>query len=126
MLHVPSVCTRCCVLLGFVEKSLKAVKLFSKQLLTFLFFRDRRSVARNNVGSFAQLFQHCWVRSRALRMVSKVVCVVSFPRYTASSNMIGSCCFHLHNTANTDATNPNIVFCVFWHVALLTRFQKLQ
>ena len=113
MLEVTSVCTRCCVLLGFVEQSLKAVKLLSKQLLTFLFFRDRRSVARNNFGSFAQLFQHCWRRLRTLHMVSKVLCVVSLPPCTASPNIVGTCCFRLHHTANTDATNPNIVSCVF-------------
>ena len=41
----------CCVLLGVVAQSLKPVKLFSQQLRTFLFFRDRRSIA-----------QQCWIR----------------------------------------------------------------
>ena len=50
MLHVASVCTPCCMLLYVVAQSLKPVKLFSQQLPTFLWFRDRRSV-RNNVGS---------------------------------------------------------------------------
>ena len=40
----------CWMLLRVVAQSLKPVKLFSQQLLTFLFFRDRRSVA-HNVGS---------------------------------------------------------------------------
>ena len=39
------------MLLRVVEQSLKPVKLFSQQLPTFLFFRDRRSVA-----------QQCWIR----------------------------------------------------------------
>ena len=41
----------CCMLLRVVGQSLKPVKLFSQQLLTFLLFLDRRSVA-----------QQCWIR----------------------------------------------------------------
>ena len=41
----------CCVLLGVVAHSLKPVKLLSRQLRTFLLFRDRRSIA-----------QQCWIR----------------------------------------------------------------
>ena len=58
---------------------------------------------------FAQLFQHCWGRARALRMVYKDLWVVSFPRCTAGPNIVGSCCIRLHTTANTHATTPNIV-----------------
>ena len=39
-----------CMLLRVVAQSLKPVKIFSQQLLTFLLFRDRRSVA-----------QQCWI-----------------------------------------------------------------
>ena len=48
MLRVTSVCTP---LLRVVAQSLKPAKHFSQQLLTFLLFRDRRSVA-----------QQCWIR----------------------------------------------------------------
>ena len=41
----------CWMLLRVVGQSLKPVKLFSQQLLTFLLFLDRRSVA-----------QQCWIR----------------------------------------------------------------
>ena len=41
----------CWMLLRVVAQSLKPVKLFSQQLPTFLWFRDRRSVA-----------QQCWIR----------------------------------------------------------------
>ena len=34
---------------------------------------------------------------------------LSFPRCTAYTNIVGSCRFRLHTTANTDATTPNIV-----------------
>ena len=44
---------------------------------------------------FALLVQHCWD--------------VSFPRYTAGPNLVGSCCIPLHTTANMDAITPNIV-----------------
>ena len=51
MLDVAFVCTPCCMLLHVVTQSLKLVKLFSQRLPTFLFFRYRRSVKCNNVGS---------------------------------------------------------------------------
>ena len=44
----------CCVLLGVVAQRLKLVKLLSKQLPTFLLFRDRRSVTLQ-----------CWIRSHS-------------------------------------------------------------
>ena len=50
VLHVASVFTRCCVLLGVVARSLKLVKLLSQKLPTFFLFRDHRSVA-----------QQCWI-----------------------------------------------------------------
>ena len=48
-LHTLPAC--CLMLLHVVAQSLKSVKLFSQQLPTFLWFRDRRSVA-----------QQCWIR----------------------------------------------------------------
>ena len=52
MLHVATFANPvACCRLGVVAQSLKPVKLFSQQLPTFLFFRDRRSVA-----------QQCWIR----------------------------------------------------------------
>ena len=79
-----------------------------QQLPIFLLFRDRRRVA-----------QQCWIRLHCssnivgathahIHMISKVVWDVSFPRYTACPNLVGSCCIHLHTTANTHATTPNI------------------
>ena len=49
-------------------------------------------------------FQHCWGRARTSQMVYKVLWVVSFPWCT-----VGSFCIHLHTSAKTDATTPNIV-----------------
>ena len=52
MLHPFAHPVACCwMLLRVIAQSLKAVKLFSQQLPTFLLFRDRRSVA-----------QQCWIR----------------------------------------------------------------
>ena len=42
------------------------------------------------------LFQHCWSHAHVLHIVCKVLWVVSFPRCTASPNIDGSCCSHLH------------------------------
>ena len=110
MLHVASVCTPCCMLLDVVAQSLKPVKLFSQQLPTFLWFRDRRSVA-----------QQCWIR---LHSSSNIVGATHahyawftktyglYPSHDALSaglNIVGSCCILLHTTANTHATTPNIV-----------------
>ena len=54
----------CWMLLRVVEQRLKPVKLFSQQLPTFLYFRDRRSVASATMlDPFSQLFQHCWPRT---------------------------------------------------------------
>ena len=58
---------------------------------------------------FSQLFQHCWGHARSLRMVYKDLWVVSFPRWTAGLNIVGSCCIRLHTTANSHATTVNIV-----------------
>ena len=62
-----------------------------------------------SLDRFAQLFQHCWGHARLLRMVYKDLWVVSFPRCTASLNIVGSCCISLHTTANTHARTPKIV-----------------
>ena len=72
------------------------VKVLSQQLPTFLLFRDRRSVAQQCWIRLPQLFQHCWSYAQVLHIVCKVLWVVSFPRCTASPNIDGSCCSHLH------------------------------
>ena len=83
-------------LLRVVAQSLKPVKVLSQQLPTFLLFRDRRSVAQQCWIRLPQLFQHCWSHAHVLVIVCKVLWVVSFPRCTASPNIDGSCCSHLH------------------------------
>ena len=75
--------------------------------------------------SLAHDCQHCWMlhiasfcktlsniflsQARALHMVSKVLRVVSFLRYTAGPIIIGSCYIRLHISANTVVTTTNIV-----------------
>ena len=100
MLHVAFVCTPCCMLLDVVACC--CAKFETSQ--TF-------QPATPNISfvPFAQLFQHCWGNARSLRMLYKDLWVVSFPRYTAGPNIVGSCCIRLHTTANTHATTPNIV-----------------
>ena len=56
---------------------------------------------------FAQLSQHFWCHVRALHMVSKVLWLLSLPRWTVAPNIVGNCCIRLHTTANTNATTPN-------------------
>ena len=58
---------------------------------------------------FAQLFQHCCGHARKLRMVFKVLWVVSFLRSTAGPNIVGSFTVRFHTTADADAATPNIV-----------------
>ena len=82
MLDVGSVCARCCMLLrvvvsSYITQSLKPVKLLSQRLIA--------KAQPNNVGSVAQIFEHCWHHARALQVVQKVFWVVSFPRCAAVS-----------------------------------------
>ena len=127
--------TCCCMSLGVVAQSLKPVKLSNQQLPTSLSFRDQRGVAQqccirlhrsSNISLPGRRLKgkgkgvlgaretrgpgrHCWGHAGALHTVSKVFWVVSFPRYTAGLNIVGSCRIRLHTTANTDATTPSIV-----------------
>ena len=75
--------------------------------ISFVLWSRKRSATM--LDPFAQLFQHCWGRTRSLRMVYKDLWVVSFPRCTTGPNIVESCCIRLHTTANTHATTPNIV-----------------
>ena len=110
MLHVVG-------LLRVVAKSLKPVKHFSQQLPTFLLFCDRR------IGSVAR-----WGHARSLRMVYQDLWVESFPRCTAGSNIVGSCCICLHTPANTHATRTtsNIVGATMLGVASQQCCVRLQ
>ena len=92
MLHVLSVCTFCCMLLGVVVQSLKLVKLFEPTTpnISFVLWSLKRSTTM--LDPFAQLLQHCWCHACTLHMISKVLWVVSFPQCAAGSNIVGS--FH--------------------------------
>ena len=59
-LHVASVCTPYCMLLGVLAQSLKLVKRS--------FVQPKRGATMLDL--FAQLFQHCWGYARTLHMVS--------------------------------------------------------
>ena len=69
----------CYVWLGVVAQSLKPIKLLSQQLPTFLWFRDRRSVA-----------QQCWIR---LHSSSNIV-GAAYAHYTWSPKSYGLCPSH--------------------------------
>ena len=94
----------CWMLLRVVGQSLKPVKLFSQQLLTFLLFLDRRSVA-----------QQCWIR---LHSSSNIVgaahahyawfiktCDGLYPSHDALQvpTLLEFCCICLHTTYNMHA-----------------------
>ena len=98
-----------CMLLGVVAQSLKPVKLSQPTTpnISFVPWPPKRSAIM--LDPFAQLFQPCWGHARAVHMICKGLWVVSFPRCTAGSKIVGSCCIRLHSTANTHATTPNIV-----------------
>ena len=69
-----------------------------KQLPTFLFFRDRRSVA-----------QPCWIHLHSSSNIvgtththlTRITKIVSFPWCTAGLNIVGSCCIRLHTRLPT-------------------------
>ena len=110
MLRVASVWIPCCMLLyvvelllGVVARSLKQVKRLSKQHPTF-FCSVNAKACRSNVGPLCTALPTLLGPTRALNMVSKVLCVVSFPGCTAGPNIVVSSCIRLHTTANTEAT----------------------
>ena len=123
MLHATSVCTPCCMLLDVVAcccAKFETGQTFQPTTpnISFVPWSPKRSTTM--LDPFAQLFQRCWDRARSLRIVYKDLWVLSFPRCTASPNIVGSCCIRLHTTANMHATTPNIVAtcCVRLHAAL--------
>ena len=99
----------CWMSLRVVAQSLKPVKLFSQQFLTFLLFRDRRGAARQ-----------CWI---CLHSSSNIVGATQahytwfkksyglYPSHDAPQvpNILRSFCIRLHNSTKTDATTPDIV-----------------
>ena len=87
------VCTWCCVL--FVAQSSKSVKLLSEELPNSLLLHDRQSIVQqsqiclhtssNVVGAMPV---HCTWSPSSLRSLM-VLWVVSFPRCSASLNIVG-------------------------------------
>ena len=75
--------------------------------ISFVPWSQKRSAT--TFDPFAQLFQHCSGHARVLRMVCKVLWVVSVPRCNAGPSIVRSCCTRLQTTANTDATTPSII-----------------
>ena len=75
--------------------------------ISFVPWSQKRSAT--TLDPFAQLFQHCSGHARVLRMVCKVLWVVSVPRCNAGPSIVRSCYTRLQTTANTDATTPNII-----------------
>ena len=93
MLHVASVCTPCCMLLDVFVcccAKFETSQTFqpTNPNISFVPWSLKRSAAM--LYPFAQLVQHCWGRARSLRMVYKDLRVVSFPRCTAGSNIVGA------------------------------------
>ena len=59
-------------------------------------------------------------------MVFKVLWVVSFPRCTAGTNIVGSCYIRVHSTANTDVTTSNIVDPVRLNIVLADNTNRVK
>ena len=120
----PVVC--CLMLLSVVAQSLKLVKLLSQQLPKFLMFRGRQSVAQqcwiplysspNIVG--ATRITHC-LQIKSLR-------VISFPRCTAGTNIVGSCCVRLHVALMCQHACPSGTHKVRWRRRERKRPQKVN
>ena len=74
MLHVPSVCTPCCMLLDIVASccaKFETAQTFQPTTpnISFVPWSPKRSATM--LDPFAQLFQRCWGHARSLRMVYK-------------------------------------------------------
>ena len=78
-LHVVSICTPCCMLLGVVVQN-KQVRRLSQQLPTFLLLRDRQILA-----------QQCWIR---LHSSSNSVGATHMHHHTWSPKSYGLCPSH--------------------------------
>ena len=61
--------------------------------ISFVLCSPKRSVTM--FDPFVQLFQQFWGHPRALHVVSKVLCVVSFLQYKYTAGLSGSCCIRL-------------------------------
>ena len=112
MLHVASVCTPCCMLLDVVtccSAKFEAGQTFQPTTPNISFVTRSPKHSSTMLDPFAQLFQHCWGHARSLHIDYKDLWVVFFPLCTAGPKLVGSCCIHLHTTANKHATTPNIV-----------------
>ena len=97
MLHVLSVCTFCCMLLGVVGQSLKLVKILSQQLLTFLLFCDRWSVV-----------QQCWIHLHS----SCNIVGAMHAHYTWSPKSYGL--YHSHNALQVP-TLLGVIYSICFH-----------
>ena len=97
MLHVLSVCTFCCMLLGVVAQSLKLVKLLSQQVLTFLLFCDRWSIV-----------QQCWIHLHS----SCNIVGAMHAHYTWSPKSYGL--YHSHNALQVP-TLLGVIYSICFH-----------
>ena len=87
-------------------RKLVGKKSFEPTTPNISFFCDRRSVAQQCwIRLQTSSNVNCWGHARRLHMVFKVLWVVSFPRCSAGTNIVGSCCIRVHSTANTEVKN---------------------
>ena len=105
MLHVASVCTPCCMLLRKVWNQSN----FSAKNPQHFYCSVIAEDERNNVRSVCTALATLLGPRKLITQVYKDLWVVSFPRCTAGTNIVGSCCICLHTTSNMHATTPNIV-----------------
>ena len=96
----------CFKMLSPVQKDATLLANNSRHLFCSVY---RRSRSATMLDPFARFFQHCRGHARSLPVDYKDLWVVFFPRCTAGAKLVGSCCIHLHTTANTHPTTPNIV-----------------
>ena len=112
-LHVASVWTHCCMLLGVVAQSLTPVELLEPTTpnISFVPWSPKRSATM--LETVAQLFQQCWGHARHYTWSPyKVLWIVSFPLCTAGPNNVGSCCVRLHVALRSVRKSMTIILMI--------------
>ena len=110
MSHVASVCTPCCMLLHKVCNWSN----FSANDSQHFFCSMITKAKRNNVGSISTTLPTLLGPCTLIMHGYWDLWVVFFPQCTAGPKLVGSCCIHLHTTANMHGTTLNIIGPTMW------------
>ena len=108
--HVASVCTRCCMLLRKVCNWSNFSANDSQHFFCSMITKAKRNNVRSISTTLPTLLGSCTLITHGYWDLW----VVFFPQCTAGPKLVGSCCIHLHTTANMHGTTLNIIGPTMW------------